>query len=96
MSQQAYNAQQLAQAQAQCGTPEELAERQSAHERIVAERALAKAAEESTRLRDHFAGLAMQAMLRNSRDAEPDDGSLLATCAYNMADAMLEVREKKP
>ena len=40
-------------------------------------------------LRDHFAGLAMQTLPKNIPDMET-----LARLSYNMADAMLEEREK--
>lgn len=44
-------------------------------------------------LRDHFAGLAMQGLL--AADSKNEwDADICAICAYQIADAMLEVRER--
>ena len=49
-------------------------------------------------LRDHFAGLAMQAaftfMLNGSGHAHIDKGEAVASAAYEVADAMLQERNK--
>jgi len=45
-------------------------------------------------LRDHFAGLAMQALLSNPDYSSPDN--VLAESAHLIADAMLEERNPKP
>lgn len=42
-------------------------------------------------LRDHFAGLAMQSI---SLSLDPNEQQLVATAAYQMADAMLKARNK--
>jgi hypothetical protein len=53
-------------------------------------------------LRDYFAGLAMQAILRDQYehgiylgDGDNDSEHICANSAYIMADAMLEARKKK-
>lgn len=48
-------------------------------------------------IRDHFAGLAMQAMVRNNQGiAEwgPERDALIANGAYEIADAMLAARKE--
>lgn len=45
------------------------------------------------KLRDHFAGLAMQGMLSNSRDYFDCSQADVARMSYQMADAMLSARE---
>ena len=44
-------------------------------------------------LRDYFAAKAMQAILTNHKIEDCDD-FVVANCAYQMADAMLEARKK--
>ena len=44
-------------------------------------------------LRDYFAAKAMQAILTNHKIENCDD-FVVANCAYQMADAMLEARKK--
>jgi hypothetical protein len=47
-------------------------------------------------LRDYFAALAMQAMMRNQKTrVEAGDVSSLAVNAYDIADAMLEARKEQ-
>jgi hypothetical protein len=47
-------------------------------------------------LRDYFAALAMQAMMRNQKTSvEAGDVSYLAVDAYDVADAMLEARKEQ-
>jgi len=51
-------------------------------------------AEDEVRLRDHFAGLAMQAFLNND---ETSTFEIIASDAYTVAEAMLRARkEVKP
>jgi hypothetical protein len=45
-------------------------------------------------LRDHFAGLAMAAIIAIPADEDPDDQAVVAAYyAYKYADAMLKARE---
>ena len=53
-------------------------------------------AHEGMELRDWFAGLAMQGVMRDlDEDFEPSEFDDLAEFFYTMADAMMKFREKK-